>query len=233
MTFYRVFPDPRLSIDENTEAGAQQLNQLYRLTGEESVRVNMVVSPTGAIVGSDGTSGSLSSPSDRALLKTLRGMADAVLIGAQTLRQERVPAPTGVPLIVLSQSGHVPVDNIITGPSSGEIVVMTSSPNTARDVRGDSYRIFPLDGPSPSAEEIREVTRVEGWGHLLVEGGQRVVSLFAQSQLVDDLCLTLTGAPRSDHTPPVSWWPEGSRWETSHLLMDDERMLYHRYTAVR
>ena len=55
----------------------------------ECWRAVMVMSPDGSIHGSDGRSGSISGPADRAVLFGIRALADAVLIGAQTFRAER------------------------------------------------------------------------------------------------------------------------------------------------
>ena len=231
MTFYRVFPDPRLAIDPESTEGVEQLNTLYRLPAGPSVRVNMIVRPNGSTTGSDGTSGSLSSGSDRALLRLIRAMADAVIIGAETLRRERIPLPRNIPLVVLSASGNIAVDNIISGPHSGELVVLTHAIDRAAEALGTHpHRIIDPDHSSPSAEDIVSLCRAQGWNRLLVEGGKEVTTLFADAGVVDDVCLTLTGAPLSEDTPPVDWWPKVSAWTTGHLLMDDDRVLYHRYT---
>jgi riboflavin biosynthesis pyrimidine reductase len=231
VTFYRVFPDPRLAIDPETDAGITQLNSLYNVSPEPSVRVNMIVRPNGSTTGSDGTSASISSASDRALLRLIRAMADVVIIGAETLRRERIPLPDNIPLVVLSTSGNIAANNIVSSPHSGELVVVTSAVDAAAQALGTHpHRIIDPGHPSPSAEQIVALCRAQGWNRLLVEGGQQITTLFADAGVVDDVCLTLTGAPQSEETPPVDWWPKVSSWATAHLLMDDDRMLYHRYT---
>ncbi len=232
MTFYRVFPDPRLAIDPDSPGGRDLLTDLYRIDKSPSVRVNMIVRPDGSIAGSDGTSGSLSSPDDRHLVGVLRGMADVVIIGAETLRRERIPVPRHIPLLVVSNSGQIAAHNVIFGRESGDLVVMTSSPDEASTALGDTpHRTINPGRPSPSAKNIIDLCGAEGWMNILVEGGRQLATLFADADCVDDLCVTLTGAPRLEDTPPIAWWPAVTRWTTSHLLMDDHRMLYHRYTA--
>jgi riboflavin biosynthesis pyrimidine reductase len=232
VTLYRVFPDPRLAIDLDTDEGLDLLRELYTIDHSPSVRVNMIVRPDGSIVGSDGTSGSLTSPDDRSLLRLLRSMADAVIIGAETIRQERVPVPRGIPLVVVSNSGNIPASHVVCGPESGELVVVTPSADTASTTLSAlPHRIIEPGQPSPTATQIIDLCVAEGWNNIVVEGGKQLVTLFANAGVVDDLCLTLTGAPQSEDTPPVSWWPEGTTWMTSHLLMDDNRMLYHRYVS--
>jgi len=233
VTFYRVFPDPRLAIDLDTEEGLELLRDLYLIDRSPSVRVNMIVKPDGSIGGGDGTSGSLTTSDDRHLLRLLRSMADVVIIGAETLRQERIPIPRGIPLLVVSNSGNIAAHNAILSPDSGELVIMTSSPDTASTTLGDTpHRVIDPGHPSPTAQEIIDLCLAEGWKNILVEGGRQVATMFAEAGVVDDLCLTLTGAPLTEDTPPVSWWPQGTSWTTSHLLMDDNRMLYHRYVQA-
>lgn len=232
MTFYRVFPDPRLAIDLDTDEGLELLRQLYTINHSPSVRVNMIVRPDGSTNGPDGTSGSLSSSDDRRLLRLLRSMADAVIIGAETLRRERIPVPRHIPLVVLSLTGDIASSNIIFGPDSGELVVVTPSPDTVSTTLGGiPHRVLHPGHPSPTAQNIIDLCLAEGWQNILVEGGKQVATMFGEAGVVDDLCLTLTGAPQTEDTPAVSWWPKGQEWTTSHLLMDDNRMLYHRYVA--
>ena len=53
------------------------------------VRACMVMGLDGSIAGPDGLSGSISSPTDRAVLSAIRRFADAYLVGAGTVRAER------------------------------------------------------------------------------------------------------------------------------------------------
>jgi riboflavin biosynthesis pyrimidine reductase len=233
VTLYRVFPDPRLAIDLDTEEGLDLLRDLYLINRSPSVRVNMIVKPDGSVAGSDGTSGSLTTSDDRHLLRLLRSMTDVVIVGAETLRRERIPIPRGIPLLVVSNSGNIDAHNAIFSPDCGELVVLTPSLETASTALGDTpHRVIDPGHPSPTAQEIIDLCLAEGWKNILVEGGRQVATMFAEAGVVDDLCLTLTGAPLTEDTPPVSWWPQGTSWTTSHLLMDDNRMLYHRYVQA-
>ncbi len=230
MNMYRVFPDPRLHISLTTADGLSQLRDLYRIRTDHSVRVNMIATPGGDTFGADDTSGSLSTPTDRQVVTLLRSLADVVIIGAETIRRERLPLPAGIPLVVVTRSGNVPAANLIRRPNSGELIVLTPNAETASDTLGDTpHRIISPPMPSPDPNDIIEVCRQEGWKHILVEGGRNLVRQFARADAIDDLCLTLTAAPRTETSPPVSWWPMVASWQTIHLLTDDNRMLYHRY----
>lgn len=56
------------------------------------LRANMVSSVDGAAQGPDGKSGEISTPADKRLFGMLRGLADAVLVGATTVRTEQYRA---------------------------------------------------------------------------------------------------------------------------------------------
>lgn len=230
MRFYRVFPDPRLMIDAATPEGHSTLASLYAVPEGPSVRVNMIVTPGGDTTGLDHTSGSLSSPTDRALVTLLREQADAVIIGAETLRRERIPLPSHSPLVVLTRRGEVAWDNLVVRNSESHIVVVTDSPKLVSAVpSGVTARM--IDGPPGELTPHRVVAMCagEGWNRLLVEGGRHTATAFAEADAIDDLCLTLTGPPAVDTSPPLDWWPNAAHWETTHLLTDDHRMLYHRF----
>ena len=230
MTLYRVFPEPHLSIDELTAEGVRQLTELYESAAPRLIRVNMIVTPQGKTVGSDSTSGSLSSPTDRVLVSTLRQMSDAVILGAATIRQEKIPVPSGIPLVVVSGSGRVPGGNLIFRPDSAELVVVTSNPDEARDhLAGHPHRIIAVGDGELTPHRLVDLFAVEGWNRVLLEGGQKTVTSFVEHSLVDDVCLTLTGAPLDEGSPPVKWWPTGDPFDLVHLLTDDNRMLYHRW----
>ena len=232
MTLYRVYPEPHLSIDESSPEGLDQLRHLYEVTADRVLRVNMIVTPRGKTVGADNTSGSLTSPTDRVLVRLLRGMSDAVVLGAATLRQEKIPVPPGVPLVVVSGSGKVPGGNVLHRPDSGELVVITAHPDIARaELANCPHRLIAVGTDDLTPPRLVELFASEGWNRVLLEGGQRTVSAFVEHSLVDEVCLTLTGSPLDEGAPPVSWWPPGVTYDLVHLLTDDNRMLYHRWVT--
>jgi hypothetical protein len=109
---------------------------------------------------------------------------------------------------------------------------MTDNPERDIDApAGLSPQVVTVPPGELSPGRIIDLCRDQGWNHLLVEGGKRTACSFAQSLVVDDLCLTLTGPPTQDTSPPVSWWPKSAIWETKHLLTDDSRMLFYRFHA--
>jgi 5-amino-6-(5-phosphoribosylamino)uracil reductase len=230
VSFYRVYPDPRIAIDPDTKEDVHTLTEWYRPLGDQSVRINMITTPAGETAGTDGTSGSLSSGHDRLVLRAIRRHADAVIIGAATLRRERIPLPDSAPLIVVTHSGDVNFANVVNSNTSSQLVVLTDNGGTVPTAPDSlAVDVIPHRDGLLTPEAIVAFCADQGWSHLLVEGGQNLVTQFAIDGLVDELCLTLTGPPHSDSSPPLSWWPDTTAWTTVHLLTDDHRMLYHRF----
>ena len=67
--------------DVATEAGRAWLTERYARTDDAYVRLNMITSLTGAASGSDGTSDTLTSRTDRTILGVIRAAADVVVVG--------------------------------------------------------------------------------------------------------------------------------------------------------
>lgn len=231
MTFYRVFPEPTAEADPTTEGGRSLLTSLYAREGARSVRANLIATPSGQTVGADHTSNTLTSADDRMLVGLLRGMADAVVVGAQTLRGEHVPLPRGVPLIVLSRSGNIrPALWPVSTEGSALVVVTTVQSEVDGVPNHIAHEVVRLEPGNLEPPRLVEFFADRGWNHLLVEGGVSTVVDWAKKNVLDELCLTLTGPPEVSSQPPIGWWPEGQHMETRHVLTDSQRLLYYRFS---
>src|SRR4029079_17992653 len=76
------------------------LKDLYAAPDRPWLRVNMVATVDGAATGDDGTSRSINNEVDHQVFDLLRELADAVLVGAGTVRAERY-AVGRKPLVVV------------------------------------------------------------------------------------------------------------------------------------
>jgi len=179
------------------------------------VLINMVASLDGkATVG--GKAGALGSPTDRTLMRSLRARADAVMIGAGTLRAEKlrldVPedlasarASRGLkpqPLAVLATtSGDVPLETNLVGSSPDNLLIL-SSPEAPKE-RFASLSSHPLvelvtketADPAEARLDLGRALGVLKERHgvevLLVEGGPALNHSLVSSGLADELFLTL------------------------------------------
>ncbi|WNI18499.1 pyrimidine reductase family protein [Actinacidiphila sp. ITFR-21] len=199
-----------------------------RPAGTPYLRANMVGSLDGA-ARADGRSAPLSSPADMRLFGTLRALADLILVGAETVRQEgyrparardafaarRAAAgqPPAAAIGVVSRR----LDLDFTAPLFADPVVPTlvltgaGAPDRAlAAARAAGARVV-VTGEGDGVDPVRVVREVAalGFTRLLHEGGPRILAQFAAADVLDELCLTLspllTGgdAPRIMNGPGV------------------------------
>lgn len=205
----RLLPDPadQVSLDDAYAAP------------DSWVRGLMVTSVDGA-AEVDGSSGPLSAPADRRVLAHLRGTADVVLVGAQSVRAEgwRPPRPSperraqrreqGRPEVpayaVVSRSGDLP-----RGPAEGEVLVVSGEPGQVLDDLA-----------------ARGLTRV------VCEGGPSWLAQVAAAGRLQELCLTVSPLLAG---PGRRGLLEGDPWPSArplHLtaLLEDDGWLFARYS---
>jgi 2,5-diamino-6-(ribosylamino)-4(3H)-pyrimidinone 5'-phosphate reductase len=164
-----------------------------------------------------GKAGAIGSQTDRTLMRSLRARVDAVMIGAGTLRAEKlrldVPedlanarASRGLepqPLAVLvTTSGDVPLGANLVGSSPENLLIVTSPEiPTERFVSLSSHvlvEIVTKEMSTPGGDTGLDLGRAlealkgrHGVGVLLVEGGPALTHSLISSGLADELFLTL------------------------------------------
>lgn len=232
MNLYRIIPPPAHSIDLMDDAQRGEIVRELTPPVGPWVRAVMVTTSAGAMSGPDGTSNSMTRGADRTLLALHREVADTVLVGASTIKQERVPVPVSTPLVVVTASGDLRGHQLVHA-ERGEIVVLTNAggaPHVAESLSGVSHRVVMVEsGPVFSAEIIADALRTSlGANALLIEGGQALYETFAP--VTDEVALSVTPPPLHDRAGIPPWWPgETDSWTLAALTTDDEKMLYYRY----
>lgn len=152
--------------------------------------------------------------SDRFLLGLLRACADAVLVGAGTLRAtpnhrwvaehvypdaaaafRQLRTSLGMPveprLFVVTSRGDLPLAH----PGLVNAVVLTTDAGSdrLRAVAPKGLDIRSLgSGPTISTRSLVDAVRAEDHGAVLTEGGPRLVAELLRAELVDELFLTLS-----------------------------------------
>jgi riboflavin-specific deaminase-like protein len=174
----------------------------------------MITSVDGkAAVG--GKAGPIGSPTDRTVMRTLRSHADAVMIGAGTLRAERLtlavpenlarvrrshalgPQPLA---IVVTVTGDVPLQTNLLGFSPDNLLVLTSPEITEERLAAlsalASIEIVPKEKLAPGSRldltrALEVLKKRYAVDVLLIEGGPSLNYALASSGLADELFLTL------------------------------------------
>ena len=171
----------------------------------------MVASLDGAVsVG--GRSGDLGSPADYAVLTALRTRADAVLVGAGTLRTEgygqihlsdearlrrRRRGQDELPLlaVVSSSCDFDPTSEVWRGPRRNRLYTTSAAAPERLKAMQEVADVRVLEtggGSAVSAEAVVDDLTGDGLAVVLLEGGPTLNSHFARAGLLDELCLTLS-----------------------------------------
>lgn len=211
MTFSRLHPaGPPVSA---VEACAEIARCRDAAPGGRPYVVANMVSTVDGRATVDGSSRALGSEADTEHLLELRAVADAVLVGTETVRAEgyarlvgnaerrgrRVAAGlTEDPSAVLcTRSGDVPWEaGLFAAP---EQPVWVYGP--AGVVPGDVAAPVDTD-PDPSLRHVLGDLRKRGVRLLLCEGGPGLLGALVGAGLLDELCLTIVPALRADDREP-------------------------------
>lgn len=176
------------------------------------VAVGMVGSLDGA-VAVDGTSGGLGGEGDRAAFRALRALADVVLVGLGTARDEgyratwtprhvAARAARGQPplprLALVTGSGRVPADlRALDDPARPPLVLTTAQGAVqARPRVGDRAEVVVVDGVDGVDARVDPVAVVaalgaRSLGRVVCEGGPTLNHAMLTAGVVDELWVTI------------------------------------------
>ncbi len=207
-TIQQLFPAGSTPVDLDDD----DLVRLYRYPddGRRRLRTNFVASLDGSVQGLDGRSGGLGTASDSHVFALHRALADAVLVGAGTVRQEgyrsvdltswqsELRADLGLapfPALVII-SGGAQLDPAIAQPEQGDggpVMIITTSGTSDDDLaplRGAGIEVVEA-GATIDLHAALAILDARGWSRLLCEGGPGLHRHLLAAGLVDELSLTL------------------------------------------
>jgi riboflavin biosynthesis pyrimidine reductase len=174
------------------------------------VRALMLATADGAAAADSGLSGEISSAGDRLLFATIRGMADVILVGAQTIRQEgyspikprpelvgrRIEAEQEpVPRVaIITKSGQLNVETpLFTESVEPPIIFVPESIDEQTRVRlSQAAEVVALGSDSVSLDRALKYLSSIGLKRVVCEGGPTLLGALAAEALVDEICLTIT-----------------------------------------
>jgi riboflavin-specific deaminase-like protein len=170
--------------------------------GRPYVIVNMVSSVDGR-TSMEGKAAGLGSRIDRETMRTLRSRADAVMIGAGTLRAEKLSLgldeTDGLqPLtIIVTHTGNIPLEEHLVATEEQEVLILLSdkAPQGATQRLREFAQV--MKAPADSVGDIdldralRALKAERGIDVLVVEGGPGLNHGLISRNLVDELFLTV------------------------------------------
>jgi len=240
VTLQRVVPS-RASIDPDAPGGRDALLECYQPASGASVRLNLVTSLDGRAAGADGTSGSLTTRTDRKILGVIRESADAVLVGASTVRAESLGRPRRTPLVVLSGSGDLSGHGFHStttreGATRAEVLVVTTprgADRAHRSLAATPHEVLVLresDAGALALDHVLSALRERGMYSIVAEGGPALASSLLAARLVDELCLTIVPRITGSGIPIIDT-SVSMRATPRLLLVDDDGVLYGRWVV--
>ena len=184
--------------------------QLYPWPDGPWLRTMMVMTLDGATVGPDGLSGSISGPADKRVFMETRRLADAVLVGAGTIRAERYK-PMGVKpewqearraedlqlaprIVIVSGRLDLPWEEPMFSQSASPITVATCANVDARARENAERHAHVVDFGTDTVDLPALVSwmRAEGMDRIVCEGGEALLDGLVRDQLVDEMDLTIS-----------------------------------------
>jgi riboflavin-specific deaminase-like protein len=211
----RLYPPPTTEIDpSNIHKDLQIILQSGGDLRERPYTISNTVASIDGRISVGSKAGGIGSAVDRVAMRNLRARVDAVMVGAGTLRAEKLslgldvtPGGSRHPLaIIVAGSGDVPVQkNLIANEGQDVLVISAEAKAEAltEELSGIASVLSVPAGRDDYPDLVRALQTLKQEyrvGRLLVEGGPRLNRTLISRGLLDELFLTvapklLGGAP--------------------------------------
>lgn len=186
------------------------LADIYDWPDRPWLRGVMVMTLDGGFVGPDGVSGSISSPGDQTVFSAIRTYADAILVGAQTVRAEgykaltarpgaqqarraagQAPAPT---LVVVSARCRFDWTHALFPESDNPPIIVTTEASDARERSAAveaGCEVVVAGERGVDLAGMLDMLRARGLPRVSTEGGPHLLGELVGLDLLDELDLTI------------------------------------------
>lgn len=200
MTILRLYPPP----GQEVSAIYEDLSPSWRRDSERPYVILNMVSSLDGRTAIEGKAAGIGSTTDRKTMRTLRSKVDAVMIGAGTLRAEklslgldpteRVPQPLA---IIVTNSGNVPLKEhlVVKGEQDVLILLSDAAPKGVVERLRKLAPVIRTPANSTGAVDFEKALLAleaeRGVESIVVEGGPGLNHALISRNLVDELFLTV------------------------------------------
>ncbi|MDH6181024.1 riboflavin biosynthesis pyrimidine reductase [Microbacteriaceae bacterium SG_E_30_P1] len=230
MILTRVHPAPTEQIDTDAADSRDRLLEWYRPPTHDWLRINLVLGISGNATGSDHTSTSLSSPTDRRILGVIRQLGDLILAGAQSVRAEGYQLPRSSRLAIVTSSGNLD-GHQLSDPSAVTVICPESATDrVATSLPGAEVLSVPTEETTLRGVDIVSAARSAGYRSIVCEGGPTLASLLVHEGLVDELCITTSPVLRDASPTGFAATGVGEHpLSLEQLVIDDDDFVFARW----
>ncbi len=209
----RIFPPPDTTV---TVADAYGVTRERHPSGRPWIGLCMVMSIDGSTVV-NGNSQALSGPADRDVLIGLRSLADVIVVGASTIRQEQYATPSkpGQTVGVVTRSVNLDLETDLFVSGAGFLILPEETPVSNPAVRC-------VRAGQGSVDLSAAMKQLEGT-FVQLEGGPMLNAAMFAADLVDEINVTISplivggGGPRLTEGAPELFM----RHDIAHVIHDD------------
>lgn len=217
-------------------------------------RVNFVTSIDGAATV-DGRSGALGSPADHRVFPLLRDLADVILVGAGTAREENYGgartdahrrlrlhhhglggSPDGAPppiAVVTASAALDPACRLFTDTTRPPLILTTAAApaDRKRALRDAGAEVLEIGDDTVTAAQIRTAFGARGLLRVLCEGGPSLLGSLIAAEIVDELCLTVSPLLIGGTASRIAVSPKAlpTPMTLRHALLDDDGTILTRW----
>ena len=235
--------------------GDAELLELYRHpapAGGAWLRTNFVATLDGSVQGPDGRSGSINTTSDHHVFALHRALADVVVVGGGTARNEGYRAVDLAPwqqsirqaeglaphpaLVVVTRTGRIdPSIAVSATGAGGPVIVVTNEDKPSGELaplRDAGIEVLEMGRTEVDLPNLIDELAGRGMPRLLCEGGPHLHRDLLATGRVDELSLTLAPVVVGGHGRRATAGdilPETLDFELQFALLGDDGALFTSY----
>jgi riboflavin biosynthesis pyrimidine reductase len=220
----RIHPAPEADLSD------EDVRSAYAFPDHRPwVRANMVSTLDGTMRGPDGRSRSISSPTDQRVFAHARRDADAILVGAGTIRAEDY-RPSVRTVAIVTRRLDLPLTLRMFTERTAEHArpIAFTTDDAAAHAPEELRAVIDIVGCGDDVDLARVIAGLHdrGLGRVLCEGGPSLLGDLVSADLLDELLLTLVpsllgGGPR-EHILDVAGGLDPALRLTPRLVLEED-----------